>query len=382
MHRIDGEGATPDRRFTEGNPINGTVPTVVTAGWLNDLQENIMRVLQEGGIVAVKGRDLDLWDAIKAGTTRLIDDAFQSFEYVQQGGNVTGTIKGGKFTLNAPVPPPPTGGGGDGPAIPDGVVAIGSGTSIRPAQTGSSAATWNGKLLGVNDGAVGANGGDGLFVVYAGTGTGNFITAIESSGPGPAIAGKNFIRCANSVPAPGDGGSLAFQVDMQGNGSARSWNLLPADYAEWFETVDGQPIPPGVSVVLDGGKVRVATPKDARRNILGITRPAGAPGVIGNSAEHHWSKAFLTDAFGQPILEEIQREETDPESGAVTLVAALTPKRNPDYDPALPYVPRSQRPEWALVGLLGQIPALPDQPMGDRWVTMAETDTLTLYFVR
>jgi hypothetical protein len=102
----------------------------------------------------------------------------------------------------------------------------------------------------------------------------------------------------------------------------------------------------------------------------------------GNSAEHHWSKAFLTDAFGQPILEEIQREETDPESGAVTLVRALTPKRNPDYDPALPYVPRSLRPEWALVGLLGQIPALPGQPMGDRWLKMAETDTLTLYFVR
>jgi hypothetical protein len=312
----------------------------------------------------------------------MIKTAVDAIEFVQDGGNVTGTIKGGKFTLNAPVPPPPTG-GGDGPAIPDGVVAIGSGTSIRPAQAGTSAATWNGKQLGVNDGSIGANGGDGLFVVYGGTGNLSFQTVFESSGPQAGAAGKFFIRCANLVPAPGDGGDLAFSVDMLGNVAAKNTSITGADYAEWFETLDGQPIEPGVSVVLDGGKVRAATEADDPQEIIGVTRPAGAPGVIGNAAEYTWAGLYVSDAFGQPILEEAHLEETDPETGAVTLVPVLTPKRNSAYDPARPYIPRSQRPEWVLVGLLGQVPMLTGQPRGDRWRVMRPvSDAVTLVYIR
>lgn len=410
MHRIDGEGATPDGRFTEGNPITGEIPTVVTKGWLNDVQENIMRCLREGGIPATKGRDLDLWDAIMAGATKIVTDILQSFEYVQDGGNVTGTIKGGKFRLNAAGPTIPatltaTGGnvtgsinvlagtftltaagggsgGGEGPALPDGILAIGSGTGLRAAATGAALATWNGSQIGVANGSIGASGGDGLFVFYAGTGTGNFQTAIESSGAGPAQAGKFFLRCANSVPAPGAGGDLAFAVDMFGNVAAKNTSIAAADYAEWFETADGQAIPPGVSVVLDGGKIRPARKTDPRRAILGVTRPPDAPGVIGNAAEHQWAHAYLTDDFGQPVLQETILENTDAKTGSVTRTPARVPKHNPDYDPARPYVPRSQRPEWALVGLLGQVPVRPGQPIGDRWFELARGDTVNTYFVR
>lgn len=212
---------------------------------------------------------------------------------------------------------------------------------------------------------------------------GSFQTVIESSGSGPALAGKNFIRCANSVPAPGAGGALAFQVDMNGNITAANASIAPADYAEWFETLDGQPIAPGISVVLDGGKVRPATEADDPRDIMGITRPAEAPGVIGNAAEDHWAGLFLKDAFGQPILEEILLQESDPETGAVSFVPALTAKRNPAYDPTRPYVPRSQRPEWVLVGLLGQVPVRAKQPLGDRWRVMRRgVDGVDLIFIR
>jgi hypothetical protein len=170
---------------------------------------------------------------------------------------------------------------------------------------------------------------------------------------------------------------------MLGNVAAKNTSIAAADYAEWFETLDGQPIAPGVSVVLEGGKVRPATGADDPQEIIGVTRPAGAPGVIGNAAEYTWAGLYVSDVFGQPILEETHVEETDPETGAVTLVPILTPTRNPAYDPARPYIPRSQRPEWALVGLLGQVPMLTGQPHGDRWRVMRPvSDSVTLVYIR
>lgn len=66
MHRIDGAGATVDNKFTQGNPGAGTPATVVTADWLNDVQENIFAVLVAGSITATKNRAADLKDAIAA----------------------------------------------------------------------------------------------------------------------------------------------------------------------------------------------------------------------------------------------------------------------------------------------------------------------------
>lgn len=370
----------------------GFLGTPFRAYWANMITECIRNAILKAGItpdytdwhqlgLAIeKIADTIARELINILVPPMINDAIGKIEFVQDGGNVTGTIKNGKFTLNAPEG---GGEGGEGPAIPDGVVAIGSGTSIRPAQAGTSAATWNGKQLGVNDGSIGANGGDGLFVVYGGTGNLSFQTVFESSGPQAGAAGKFFIRCANLVPAPGDGGDLAFSVDMLGNVSAKNTSIAAADYAEWFESLDGQPIAPGVSVVLDGGKVRAATEADDPQEIIGVTRPAGAPGVIGNAAEYTWAGLYVSDAFGQPILEETHLEETDPETGTVTLSPILTPKRNPTYDPARPYIPRSQRPEWVLVGLLGQVPMLTGQPRGDRWRVMRPvSDSVTLVYIR
>lgn len=55
MHRIDGAGATVDHTFTEGDPIGGVQATVVTAPWLNDIQEELMSILGAGGVAPVKG---------------------------------------------------------------------------------------------------------------------------------------------------------------------------------------------------------------------------------------------------------------------------------------------------------------------------------------
>lgn len=50
MDRISGPGATPDNLFTEGNPSLGIDATTVTANWLNGVQEELIHILEEGGV--------------------------------------------------------------------------------------------------------------------------------------------------------------------------------------------------------------------------------------------------------------------------------------------------------------------------------------------
>lgn len=66
MHRIDGEGATQDNRFTEGNPSTGTIATVVTADWANAVQEEIIAVLEAAGIEPSKSNSAQLVAAIQS----------------------------------------------------------------------------------------------------------------------------------------------------------------------------------------------------------------------------------------------------------------------------------------------------------------------------
>lgn len=54
MHRIDGPGHVQNR-FSSGNPQAGQQATVVTAEFLNDVQENLVHVLEQAGIAPVKG---------------------------------------------------------------------------------------------------------------------------------------------------------------------------------------------------------------------------------------------------------------------------------------------------------------------------------------
>lgn len=50
MERIAGPGATPDNLFTEGDPSLGIDATTVTANWLNGVQEELIHILEEGGV--------------------------------------------------------------------------------------------------------------------------------------------------------------------------------------------------------------------------------------------------------------------------------------------------------------------------------------------
>ena len=64
MHRIDAPGFAPGNLFTEGNPALGIPATEVSDDWLNDVQEEIVKVIEGQGITLVKGLQTQLETAI------------------------------------------------------------------------------------------------------------------------------------------------------------------------------------------------------------------------------------------------------------------------------------------------------------------------------
>lgn len=156
--------------------------------------------------------------------------------------------------------------------------------------------------------------------------------------------------------------SNAYTLDWQGNGTFAGTvsSSTGADYAEYFEWKDGNPNNEdrvGYIVCLDGDKIVKANTGD---DILGIC--SGTAMVLGDSAEWNWSKRYLTDDFGRIIYEDydIEHEEVKDKNTGEVLEEAWTehihaPKQNPDYDISQPYIRRSDRPEWQIVGMMGKL---------------------------
>lgn len=192
-----------------------------------------------------------------------------------------------------------------------------------------------------------------------------------------------------------------------------------ADYAEYFETEDGKPIPAGYSVCLtENGKVRISD----QENDCPIGIISKMNSVIADAHEDEWQGKYLRDPFGEYIYEEIEekigeaelrekiQKQTDhleheqsiwwlacDEEGELNAVhhrfeEALQqlptrlirkPRLNPDYDPNREYLPRSQRTEWVAVGLLGKIPLRKGQSVGKNWFQIKElTKEVDLWLVK
>lgn len=122
------------------------------------------------------------------------------------------------------------------------------------------------------------------------------------------------------------------------------------DYAEYFESQSGQAIPNGTIVTLDGRFVRKAQTNDKPIGII-----SGTAGVIlGDQMFHHKDK-FMKDEFGVTQTETELKEWQDDEGNWYSEEVEV-PIPNPDFDEIVDaYVPRSERPEWNVVGLVGQV---------------------------
>ena len=231
------------------------------------------------------------------------------------------------------------------------------------------------------------------------------------------------------------GGSADKEFRVDGDGDVHcdgSFSGSGADYAEYFQTKDGNSIAVGKTVVLDGDKVRASTDSDNASDILGIVRPGGngqmqrTSVVIGNAQSMQWHGKYLIDDYDAYVLEEyttttwytkgknadgewIEGEfyhsyETDkiPADGTEIWGAKLPPdnavvtatekdgvtklkrkKLNPSYDESKTYVPREDRDEWVLIGLLGQVPMTKGEKTGSGWTKMKDrSGSVELWYIK
>ena len=194
--------------------------------------------------------------------------------------------------------------------------------------------------------------------------------------------------------------------DMNADGT---FNANGADYAEFFETNDGNAIAVGKTVVLDGNKVRASTSSDDAATIIGVVRPK-VDGInsmmIGNTAWNSWTNKYMHDDYGRFIMEDYTvtewetsvstdgvkntlSYETDKIPSDVTAPSDATVKTqqrkklNPDYDESKEYKPRSERDEWVIIGMLGQIQVENGQKTGTNWIKMRDiSETVEEWLVR
>jgi hypothetical protein len=264
-----------------------------------------------------------------------------------------------------------------------------------------------------------ASGGYGfLTLTTAGVTNPNFLARVNRS----QNTSDYFIQCVSDYNGTAD---TEFKVRMDGaTFGDGAYSGAGADYAEYFEWADGNPNNEdrkGFSVVLTGARVRLATPDDDPEDIVGVV--SARPVVIGDSAEDKWSDKFLKDEWGDYVREPVERAfwheyvevepavtVTDEQGNVSVLKEAVTEfkhytKRtdcgepipadaervveqmrilNPLYDPAAAYVPRSQRKEWGMIGLVGKLRVVKGQPVNPRWRKMTdEENTLSnLWLIR
>lgn len=140
-----------------------------------------------------------------------------------------------------------------------------------------------------------------------------------------------------------------------------TYNTSGADYAEMFEWLDGNISNEdriGKFVTLDGDKIKLVTSQDDY--ILGVV--SGNPSVIGDSYDDQWAGMFEKDVYGRPVYEKVTIPEEKDENGNVITSEHINDqlKVSAKYKNTQTYIPRSKRPEWVAVGLLGKLVCIDD----------------------
>ncbi|MCY7869632.1 peptidase G2 [Bacillus spizizenii] len=170
------------------------------------------------------------------------------------------------------------------------------------------------------------------------------------SGSSVVMVSKNVINTKEYSIALGHGdgspseGNKKIELDAMG-GNVRATNRVESvsdlkDFAEYFESADGQKIEASYLVALEGEKIRKA---DAGDKILGVVSKTA--GLVLGGAAFDWKDRYLRDEFGGIIYREVYDGER----------VITVPAENPDYDPSEEYKPREERDEWHVIGLIGQV---------------------------
>lgn len=163
-----------------------------------------------------------------------------------------------------------------------------------------------------------------------------------------AGTGWQFLSCVSDANGTPD---QEFNLRGDGNGFCDgSFTGGGADFAEMFEWADGNPDCEdrvGCTVSLIADKIRVARPGD---HVIGVV--SACPTIIGNAAWNKWASKYLRDDFGRYVMQDGRRV------------------LNPDFRPDARYTPRSERPEWAVVGIRGRVRVRKGQQNNPNWVKL------------
>lgn len=231
----------------------------------------------------------------------------------------------------------------------------------------------------------------------------NFLACNRS-----ASSGYNFLLASSD-----QNGTPDTEFILRGDGEGLcdgSFTGGGADYAEYFEWADGNPAGAdrrGISVVLDGNKIREATVNDDPLKVIGVV--SGNPSVVGDAAWNKWSGKHLRDDFGSYVMEDYEawewaadvkqkdgtiKQETYsfafdavPEGLEVPddkkVIIQQRRKLNPEWDPNVEYIPREDRPEWDTVGLMGKLRIRKGQMVSPYWIKMRDiSETVEEWLVR
>ncbi|OIJ29057.1 peptidase G2 autoproteolytic cleavage domain-containing protein [Staphylococcus sp. LCT-H4] len=122
------------------------------------------------------------------------------------------------------------------------------------------------------------------------------------------------------------------------------------DYAEYFESQSGQEIPNGHLVTLDGRYIRKANSNDVPIGVI-----SGTAGIVLGDAMFHHKDKFLKDEFGVTLTQTEKKEWQDDEGNWYSEEVEV-PIPNPEWEESDgDYLDRASRPEWNVVGLMGQV---------------------------
>jgi len=183
---------------------------------------------------------------------------------------------------------------------------------------------------------------------------------LENNGPSGTIGSNARIFVVGNGGGTGSR-SNAFSVDHFGNAVAQMAFLTSgADYAEYFESIDGESIPVGTSVTLVGDKIKMARFGDTPFGVVSVR-----PTVIGNEYSDHWQGKFLTDEWGRIMYE------------------TNGPMVSKDYDPNRPYLPRKARKEWHPIALMGQVRLRNGSIVAEGWRKMKDiNEDISLWLIK
>ena len=156
--------------------------------------------------------------------------------------------------------------------------------------------------------------------------------------------------------------------------------------------------------------IRPATGDDNPLDIIGVVRPKSdesRSSYVGNNSWVEWSDKYITDPFGKRemipnvfvnwesmgvkynyplnmipkgvrVPDNVSKSFLDNRGNIYTKA-----KENPLYIPTQGYVPREQRDEWNVIGLLGQVPIKKDQPIHPNWRKLTSlSDEVDMYLIR